>query len=342
MSTMMRSLAGLAAAAWLIAPACWAGNASNNNDAPDAVIAVVDGAAISMQQFETALAAAIRQKFYHRQPPQAELAALRREVADGLINRLLLTKEAQRRGMRADEEQVRAEIAIYERRYSDRPQWQDSRAQILPVLTRVLQEQSVVMQLEVASRVVPPPVEAELRAYYASHPEQFTQPEQLRLSMILLKIDPSAPASVREQVQARMQDLARQLADGADFAELARQHSEDATAPDGGDMGYRHRGTLPQGIETVIDRMTAGAISEPLRLLEGMAIFRLAERRPAQLKTLENVRRNVAELWARERGETQWRELNARLRAGAEIRLAGEGVRIFAGDSGAVGALAAH
>jgi len=340
MTRMMRSLVSLAAAAWLFTPACWAGETLN--DSPEAVFAVVDGAVISTQQFETALAAAVRQKFYHRKPPEDQLPALQREVADGLVNRLLLIREAQRRGIRADEEQVRAETAIYERRYLDQPQWQENRAQILPALTRVLEEQSVIAQLEAATRAVPQPAEAELRAYYESHPEQFTQPEQLRLSMILLKIDPSALASEREQVLERAQDLTKQLASGADFAALARQYSGDGSAAEGGDLGYRHRGTLPQGIETVIDQMAPGAISEPLRMLEGMAIFRLAERRPAQLRTLEAVRRNVAELWAREQGESQWRALNARLRAGAEIRMVGAGVRAYASDSGAIGAIAAH
>ena len=342
MSRMRRASAGLAAAAWFFAPACWAATDPDTDAPPDAVIAVVDGAAINPQQFEAALAAAIRQKYYHRRPPDDQLAALRSEVTDNLVNRVLLLKEAQRRGIRADEGEVRAKLAAHEQRYRDHPQWQADRAQVLPEFTRALQEQSVLAQLEAATRVAPPPTEAGLRAYYESHPELFTQPEQLRLSMILFKIDPSSPSSVREQAQQQAQDMVTQLATGADFAELARQHSGDSSAPGGGDLGYRHRGMLPQGIETVIDKMAPGAISEPLRLLEGIAIFRLAERRPAQLRTLEEVRRNVAELWEREQGETQWRELRARLRAGAEIRIGAERVRAAAGDSGAAGAGAAH
>ncbi|TAK67054.1 MAG: hypothetical protein EPO19_12260 [Betaproteobacteria bacterium] len=342
MTRMKRTLAGLAAAAWFLAPACLAANGPDAGSSPDAVAAVVDGAAISAQQFEVALAAAIRQKYYHRQPPEDQLAALRREVTDSLVNRVLLLKEAQRLGIRADAEQVRAKIADYEQRYRDLPQWRESRARVLPELTRALEEQSAVAQLEAATRVAPSPAEAELRAYYESHPELFTQPEQLRLSMILLKIDPSAPAAAREQALEHARDIVKQLANGADFAGLARRHSGDSSAADGGDMGYRHRGMLPQGIETVIDKMAPGAISEPLRLLEGIAIFRVAERRPAQLRTLEEVRRNVAELWAREQGEAQWRELNARLRAGAEIRIGGDRVRASAGDSGTAGAGAAH
>lgn len=327
MIRIKRALAGLAAAAGLLAPACWAATGPDADGAPSAIFAMVDGAAISAQEFEGALAAAIRQKFYHRRPPEDQLAELRGEVTDRLVNRVLLLQEAQRRGIHPDEEKVRVEIAAYDQRYRDRPQWQESRAQVLPALTQALQERSVIAQLEAATRVAPPPDEAGLRAYYESHPEQFTRPEQLRLSMILLKIDPSAPPSAREQTLEQAQDIVSQLANGADFAELARRHSDDSSARDGGDMGYRHRGTLPAGIESEIDKLAPGAISEPLRLLEGVAIFRLAERRPAQLKTLEEVRGTVAELWAREQGETQWRGLLARLRAGAEIRIAGQTAR---------------
>ncbi|MBI5910831.1 MAG: peptidylprolyl isomerase [Betaproteobacteria bacterium] len=339
---MMRGLAGLVAALWLFAPACWAAAGTDTDGSPDAVLVVVDGAAISTQQFEAALQAAVRQKYYHRQPPEDQLAALRSEVTDNLVDRVLLLKEAQRRGIRADEEQVRAKLAAHEQRYRDHPQWQADRARVLPEFTRALEEQSVLAQLEAATRVAPPSTEAGLRAYYESHPELFIQPEQLRLSMILLKIDPSSPSSVREQAQQKAQDIIGQLANGADFAELARRHSGDDSARDGGDMGYRHRGTLPQGVETEIDKLAPGAISEPLRLLEGVAVFRVAERRPAQLRTLQEVRRNVAELWEREQGETQWRELRARLRAGAEIRIGADRVRAAAGDSGAAGAGAAH
>lgn len=327
MIRIKRALASLAAAAGLLAPACWGATGPDADGVPSAVFAMVGGVVISAQEFEGALAAAIRQKFYHRRPPDDQLAALRNEITDRLVNRVLLLKEAQRRGIRPDEEQVRAQIAAYEQRYRDRPQWQESRAQVLPALTRALQEQSVIVQLEAATRVAPPPAEAGLRAYYESHPELFTQPEQLRLSMILLKIDPSAPASAREQAQEQAQDIIKQLANGADFAELARLHSDDESARGGGDMGYRHRGMLPAGVESEIDKLALGAISGPLRLLEGVAIFRLAERRPAQLRTLEEVRGNVAELWAREQGETQWRGLLARLRADAEIRIAGQTAR---------------
>lgn len=316
-------LAGLAAAAALLAPSPAAADAVAG-EAQSAVFAIVEGTAISAAEFEGALAAAIRRKFYHRQPREDQLAALRSEVTDELVNRVLLLKEAQRRGIRADEEKVRAELAAYEQRVRDSPQWRKVRSEVLPALTRALRERNAIAQLEAAIRAVPPPGEAELRAYYESHPELFTEPERVRLSLILLKVDPASPADAWERAFARARELLAQLANGADFAELARQHSGDASASDGGDMGYRHRGMLSPHLESEIAKLAVGATSEPIKLLEGVAIFRVTERRPPELKKLEHVRRAATELWAREQGEARWRELIARLRAGAEIRIGDE------------------
>lgn len=323
MNNIKRAWVSLAAAGALLAP-CWAASGLSAEGAPIAVFAEVDGAVISVEEFNGALTAAIRQKFYHRQPREDQLDALRREVTERLVNRLLLLNEAGRRGIQPDDAKVGAEIAAYEQRNRDRPQWAESRARVLPALKRALQEQDVIAQLEAAARAAPPPAEAELRAYYGSHPESFTEPERFRLSMILLKVDPSAPDAAWEEALERAQDLVKQLAGGADFAGLAMRNSGDASAKDGGDLGYRHRGMLPRGIENEVDKLALGAASEPIRLLEGVAIFRVVERRAAQLRSLEEVRRSAAELWAREQGETQWRQLIARLRAGAGIRIGGE------------------
>lgn len=337
MTGIKRALVGFVAAAAILTPARAATAAPAADGAPSAVFAVVDGSVISTEEFEGALTVAVRQKFYHRRPPDDQLAALRSEIADRIVNHALLLKEARRRGIHSDAEKVSAEVATYEQRYRDSPQWRASRAQVLPGLTRALEERNVIAQLETATRAGPPPSEADLRAYYELNPKLFTEPEKLRPSMILIKVDPSSPAAAWEQAQEQAQDIVVHLANGADFAELARLNSGDSSARDGGDMGYRHRGTLPEGIESEIDKLVVGATSEPIRLLEGIAIFRLAARKPAQLRAMEDVRGNIAELWAREKGEMQWRALSARLRANAEIRISGDlrpGPAVIGGSAG--------
>lgn len=342
MKSMKQVLAGVLAVASLSAPPCLAVAGEAVTEVRGGVYAIVDGAAISMQEFDNELAATVLQKFYHRRPPEDQLAVLRREVGDGLIDRVLLLKEAQQRGIRPDEEKVRANVAAYEQRNRDRQQWQQARGQLMPELVRALQQQSMVAQLEAATRTVSSAGETDLLGYFQSHSELFTQPEQLRLSVILLKVDPSAPPEMAQEAMAKAKELALQLENRADFAALAREHSADSTAREGGDLGFKHRGLLPEGVETVIDKLATGSVSEPLRLLEGVALFKLTERKPAQLKKFDEVRGNVLELWTRDQAESQWRALLAQLRGGADITRGADNVRAAAGISGMPGGIEAR
>jgi peptidylprolyl isomerase len=284
--------------------------------------AVVDGVRLSAAEYEQAVALAVRQKFYHRTPSDEVLAGVRREVADSLVERVLLLKEAKRRGFKADRARVDAALAAYEERYGASPQWPKVKAEALPKLAARLEEDSLVAQLEAKVRDVPPPDEKALRAYYAKHPGLFTEPEQVRLSVILLKVDPSSPRAAWEKADAEGRDIVNKLKAGADFAAIARLKSGDAeSAKAGGDMGYVHRGMLPEGIHGEIDKLVPGAISPPVRLLEGVAVFRLADRKEQRLRSFDEVRPRAAELAQRERSDGNWSALIAGLRKRAVIQM---------------------
>ncbi|MDH3319148.1 MAG: peptidylprolyl isomerase [Betaproteobacteria bacterium] len=311
----------LAALAGLTAAAAAEDSTARAAAAGEAVFARVDGSAISVAQYEAELKLAYRGKFYHGKPPEAQLAQLRREVGDTLIERVLLLAEAKRRGIEPDAEKTRTELVAFEARYRDNPRWQQRRDQLLPMVTQRLEEQNVLARLEAAVRAAPKPGEKQLRAYFAAHPDTFTEPERLRLSVILLKVDPAASQADRDKAREEARAIWQRLAGGADFAALARERSGDASALNGGDMGYLHRGMLPEALHAQLDKMVPGALSEPITLLEGVAIFRFDERLPAQPRGFEESRERAAGLWRREREERQWREFKAGLRRAATIRV---------------------
>jgi parvulin-like peptidyl-prolyl isomerase len=67
--------------------------------------------------------------------------------------------------------------------------------------------------------------------------------------------------------------------------------------------------------------MQPGELSEPVRLLEGVALFRLAERRPARLRALADVKERAVQLWRRDEGERRWQAFMTGLRTAAAIRI---------------------
>lgn len=285
------------------------------------VFALVGEKTITFPEYQSALAAGMREKYYHAKPPEAEVAKFQREVGDRLVNQLLLYDEAKRRGVEPDRAKVDETIAGYDRRYKDSEQWRANRDRLLPGLRERLEQQSLLERLEQAVRAAPAPSEAAVRAYYDAHPEQFTEPEQLRLSLILLKVDPSSPRVTWEKAREEADRLYERLQKGADFGELARLHSSDPSSAKGGDLGYVHRGVLPEAIQKqVVDNLKPGVAAAPVVLLEGVAIVRLDGRQPARLRAFEDVRVRAAELWAREQGESAWKRLITELRARTRIQ----------------------
>ena len=286
----------------------------------DEVFAKVDDVVITRDEFEREVYSAARQTFYHGRPPTGEeFIEFRRDVADQMIDRQLLLLEAKRRDLQPDQQSVDAKIASYEARYGDTERWETEGPQMVAALRAKFEEDSLLDALEADIRSVAAPGADELRDFYSANPDLFTEPAQNRVRVILLGVPPSAEAPVWQAAREEAQRILDQLNDGASFEELALLHSTDLTAEDGGDMGFMHAGTLSPVAENAIDRLQIGDVTEAIKVLEGMAIFQLAERKPETLHEFAEVRDRAEELWKRQRGEQQWSDLVVELRSGSQV-----------------------
>ncbi len=288
-------------------------------DAHDRVFAVINGRSIPTSEYEMAFTTLVRQRFYHGQIPEGELAAVREEIKNKLVQRVVLLEEAERRQIKPDEAQIEEVIAGYEKRYTNSPQWQQNREMLLPELRRQFAEQSLIAQLDQQVRNLPAPTDEEVRAHYDKHPELFTEPEKLRLAVILLAVDPSSPATAWQATREEAKAIYSRLQNGADFDEAARLHSS-VYADKSGDMGYLHRGMLPELIQKKVDDFEVGKINEPLDTLEGVAIFRLTDRKPAQKRDFADVATRARELLVRDRQDAAWKKLIDALVAKADVK----------------------
>lgn len=286
-----------------------------------APFATVGKIVISGADYQRALAVAMRKKYYHATPPEAELAKFQREVGDEVVNRVLLLEEAQRRGIVPDREKIKTTVAGYEAQYKGSANWAANRDKMLAAVVPQLERDSLYERLEKLVKTVPTPADAVARAYYEQHPDLFIEPEQLKLSVILLKVDPSSPQAVWNSAHAEAKVLHKKLLAGADFAELARLHSGDKSAARGGEMDYTHRGMLPEAVHGVVDKLKPHQLAEPVQLLEGVTLIRLEDRKIARPRGFDEVRERAAELWQRDEAQARWTKLIAELRQGTTIRI---------------------
>ena len=281
---------------------------------PDTVLVRVGQEVITQGAFEQNLRSAMRQKFYHFRPPEGQMAEFRREVAQEMVERMLLLQEAARRDITADPDRVETRLDGYTRRYAEQPGGMEENAEVVAALRHKLEADDRLSQLQQSIKSTPVPSDAEVRSYYDANQEQFTEPRRQRISLILLKVDPSSSSKVWQSAMEEGAGLVEKLRSGADFGELARLHSGDLSAQKGGDMGYLHDGMLTEQAEAEIAKLAVGEISEPIRMLEGIAIFRVDERTEARLLPFDAVRERAGELAHRARSEAAWTEFKQELR----------------------------
>jgi peptidyl-prolyl cis-trans isomerase C len=276
--------------------------------------ATVGNVVITWRDYRNAYASEASNKFYHAKPTDAVLAAFQRQVGDKLVADALLVQEAKRRKLKPDDAAVDQGLQKYEQRFANDPKWPEARRRVLPIITKRLQDENIRNKLEKLVRNVPPPSMQQLREYYDAHPEKFTSPPQTRVSVILLRMDPSSTEEEWHKAMEEGEGLVKRLRAGEDFAALARDYSGDLTAEEGGDMGYLHTGMLPGLPEETVSKLQPGDTSDPVKLLEGVAIFRLTDRIQPAASSFEASQQSVSELYLREQSDIAWNSLIAKLR----------------------------
>lgn len=145
--------------------------------------------------------------------------------------------------------------------------------------------------------------EEEARRNFENFKRSYVAPEQRRASHILLTVPPGADGDAIEAVRLEAEEIRRRIAQGEDFAALARAHSDDAgSAAVGGDLGYFERGAtvplldeplFPPAFEEAVFAMEEGEISAPVRSREGFHIIRLEDVKDAGVASFEDVRDQV-------------------------------------------------
>jgi peptidyl-prolyl cis-trans isomerase SurA len=136
---------------------------------------------------------------------------------------------------------------------------------------------------------------------------------------ILLRPGPQLNEAAARQ---RLADFKKRIEAGqADFAQLAREFSQDASAANGGDLGWANPGLFVPEFEEAMNALAPGQIAEPLISRFGAHLIQLLERRQATLSQREQ--REIARAVVREKkldeAYAQWAQ-DVRGRAYVELR----------------------
>ena len=155
---------------------------------------------------------------------------------------------------------------------------------------------------------VPEVDEATLQAMYDDAGERFAENEERLASHILVQVDSDTTDAQARAEATRIAGLASEP--GADFAALAREHSDDVgSRATGGDLGWITRGTMGDAFDQALFALEPGATSAPVKTDYGWHVIQLRELTPGARVPFEEVRDQLAREAAAEAREMAFNEL---------------------------------
>jgi peptidylprolyl isomerase len=172
-----------------------------------------------------------------------------------------------------------------------------------PEVAAALQQlrERLIVELYLKSVSNPPasfPSEEELQKTYDANRSAFVAPRQFQLGHIFVKSPKDADRTAEDRAKKLLEEIARKLKSGSDFAAIARADSD---AKDGGELGWLVEGQIRPEIRTRVMGLSKGAVSEPIQLDDGWHIVKLIDTKASYTRPLAEARDQLAQQMRNER-----------------------------------------
>lgn len=156
---------------------------------------------------------------------------------------------------------------------------------------------------------------------------RWTQPAAVKVRMISVSLKPGASAEEEKAARDRIDAALAEVKSGKDFAEVAKEKSDDASKANGGDIGFVARGQSPYGktLEDEAQKLKPGQISGVFKDRSGFHIIKAEELRPPHVQPLDEVKKQIAldlvkGQKAKDLARQKAEETLAQVRAGKELK----------------------
>ena len=215
--------------------------------------------------------------------PAARRDEIFRTMLDQLITYTAMTQEARTQNVAVSDAEIDARIKQMQGGNSDEHFKKAMHARNMSVEqlrtdARVQLTIEKIMEAHVSG--MPAATEADARDFYDKNPDKFNQ-EMVRASHILLRADQKTPEATRQQLRARMDGLLKRARSGEDFASLAREHSQDGSARQGGDLGYFTKDRMVPPFAEAAFSAPAGQVSDVVTTNFGYHIIKVMDKKSA-------------------------------------------------------------
>ncbi len=153
----------------------------------------------------------------------------------------------------------------------------------------------------------------EVKKFYDENPQHFNF---LSASHILVRFEKDDAS--RAAAKTKIESVQKQLKDGGDFAELAKQHSDCPSKEQGGSLGKFGRGQMVPEFEQALEKLKDGEVSEPVETQFG---YHLIKSGGATTQPLDEVQPRITQFLEEQKGQKTYTDLVAKLRTDKHAKI---------------------
>jgi peptidyl-prolyl cis-trans isomerase C len=287
-------------------------------------VAVVNGVTISKDMYDRELNFFVKRAAQGgQQIPDGQMAQMKNEVLESLIDRELLFQESKKKGIKVKTEAVSDQLQKIQQRYPNKEEFEkllsnmgltesDVQAQIeRGMAIQELIDKEVTEKIKVSDE--------ETKAFYDKNPQLFQQPEQIKASHILIKVQADAPADQKAEARKKIEAVQQKVKKGEDFATLAKTYSEGPSGPKGGDLGYFRRGQMVKPFEDAAFSLKPDETSEIVETQFGYHLIKVSDKKPAKKMTYAEVKDRLNEHLKKQKTDSEVNVYIETLRKDAKI-----------------------
>jgi peptidyl-prolyl cis-trans isomerase C len=286
--------------------------------------AVVNGVTISKNDFDREMEFYIKRANQRgQQLPEAQMGMMKNQVLDSLIDRELLFQETKKKGITIDPKDVADEIQKIKQRYTKAGEFEEllssmglTESEVKDQIERGLAIQQLIDK-EVRAKVTIG--DEEVKSYYDANPQLFQQPEQVKASHILIKVEADASQEEKNKARQKIESVQEKAKKGEDFATLAKSYSEGPSGPSGGDLGYFRRGQMVKPFEDAAFDLNPNETSNIVETQFGYHLIKVVDKKPAQKAAYADVKERLSEHLKDQKIESEASVYIQGLRSGAKI-----------------------
>ncbi|MGL5255415.1 MAG: foldase protein PrsA [Proteocatella sp.] len=221
------------------------------------------------------------------------------EILNVMISQELVSQQADKEGIKVTEQEISNELKSFKEYIGKMPTYLDflKESQIDDEFLKSHIKQNLIFE-KYRNKIMSESNidESELRAYYEAHLDEYKK-EEIKASHIFISTLNSMKEPLSEEETAKKEseakELLKRLKSGEDFAKLAKEYSEDdASAVNGGDLGYFTKGVMLPEFEEAAFKLNKGEMSDIVKSPSGYHIIKVFDKK-VEISNFEDEKENI-------------------------------------------------